>query len=129
MYCLFVCCLAIMSLLIYIAFCGKFVFTSAYFHPIHIFYWQHFSYKYWCLSLTVIFHMEHLYYMWFFYSYFKVSYRRNGHNEIDEPMFTQPLMYKKIAKQPTVLTKYSSHLIQNNIVTQQEFEVRVNWKY
>jgi 2-oxoglutarate dehydrogenase E1 component len=54
---------------------------------------------------------------------FQVSYRRNGHNEMDEPMFTQPLMYKKIAKEPSVLTKYAEHLIQNNVVTQQEYEV------
>ncbi|XP_025108212.1 2-oxoglutarate dehydrogenase, mitochondrial-like isoform X2 [Pomacea canaliculata] len=54
-----------------------------------------------------------------------VCYRRNGHNEIDEPMFTQPLMYKKIAKQPTVLTKYAEFLIQNNVVTQQEYEEEI----
>lgn len=52
-----------------------------------------------------------------------MCYRRSGHNEIDEPMFTQPLMYKKIAKQPTVLASYVEKLIKEGVVTQQEFEV------
>ena len=53
-----------------------------------------------------------------------MCYRRNGHNENDEPMFTQPIMYKKIADQPTVLNKYASQLITDNVITQAEFEVR-----
>ncbi|KAK3733539.1 hypothetical protein RRG08_063852 [Elysia crispata] len=55
-----------------------------------------------------------------------VCYRRFGHNEIDEPMFTQPLMYKKIAKQPTVLAKYAEYLINNGVVTQQEYEEEIS---
>ncbi|KAL5017841.1 hypothetical protein ScPMuIL_003563 [Solemya velum] len=54
-----------------------------------------------------------------------VSFRRNGHNEIDEPMFTQPLMYKKIAKQPTVMAKYAEKLIAEGTITQQEYEAEV----
>lgn len=54
-----------------------------------------------------------------------VCYRRSGHNEIDEPMFTQPLMYKKIAKQPTVLASYAEKLIHSGIVSQQEYEDEV----
>ncbi|XP_067671132.1 2-oxoglutarate dehydrogenase complex component E1-like [Haliotis asinina] len=54
-----------------------------------------------------------------------VGYRRFGHNEIDEPMFTQPLMYKKVAKQPTVLAQYAQTLIKDGIVTQQEYEEEV----
>ena len=52
-----------------------------------------------------------------------VCYRRNGHNEIDEPMFTQPLMYNKIKKTPPVIEKYATQLINEGIVTQQEVKV------
>ncbi|XP_054265308.1 2-oxoglutarate dehydrogenase complex component E1 isoform X2 [Macrosteles quadrilineatus] len=49
-----------------------------------------------------------------------VSYRRNGHNEIDEPMFTQPLMYSIIKKTPNVLEKYSSQLVNEGVVSEDE---------
>ncbi|XP_050423126.1 2-oxoglutarate dehydrogenase complex component E1 isoform X5 [Adelges cooleyi] len=49
-----------------------------------------------------------------------VSYRRYGHNEIDEPMFTQPIMYKVIKKTPPVLDKYAEKLIKEEVVTNEE---------
>ncbi|XP_035736744.1 2-oxoglutarate dehydrogenase, mitochondrial-like isoform X5 [Vespa mandarinia] len=49
-----------------------------------------------------------------------VSYRRNGHNEIDEPMFTQPLMYRKIRHTPPALDKYAKSLIDDGVVTTEE---------
>uniref|UniRef100_A0A3B4FNP6 2-oxoglutarate dehydrogenase complex component E1 n=1 Tax=Pundamilia nyererei TaxID=303518 RepID=A0A3B4FNP6_9CICH len=54
-----------------------------------------------------------------------VCYRRNGHNEIDEPMFTQPLMYKRIKKQKGVLQKFVEKLIDEGVVTTQEYEEEV----
>ncbi|XP_050073645.1 2-oxoglutarate dehydrogenase complex component E1 isoform X2 [Anopheles maculipalpis] len=49
-----------------------------------------------------------------------VSYRRNGHNEIDEPMFTQPLMYKKIRGTKPALDIYANQLISEGVVTAEE---------
>lgn len=54
----------------------------------------------------------------------QVCYRRMGHNEMDEPMFTQPLMYKQIKKQKPVLQKYAEKLIAEGAVSRQEYEVR-----
>ncbi|XP_068608625.1 2-oxoglutarate dehydrogenase complex component E1 [Brachionichthys hirsutus] len=54
-----------------------------------------------------------------------VCYRRNGHNEMDEPMFTQPLMYKKIKKQKGVLKKFAEKLVAEGVVTPQEYEEEV----
>uniref|UniRef100_A0A8C5KCU4 oxoglutarate dehydrogenase (succinyl-transferring) n=1 Tax=Jaculus jaculus TaxID=51337 RepID=A0A8C5KCU4_JACJA len=54
-----------------------------------------------------------------------VCYRRRGHNEMDEPMFTQPLMYKQIHKQVPVLKKYADKLIAEGTVTLQEFEEEI----
>ncbi|XP_065574167.1 2-oxoglutarate dehydrogenase complex component E1-like [Artemia franciscana] len=51
-----------------------------------------------------------------------VSYRRNGHNEIDEPMFTQPLMYKKVKQTKNVLEKYVGQLLEEGIVTKEEMD-------
>jgi 2-oxoglutarate dehydrogenase E1 component len=38
-------------------------------------------------------------------------YRRRGHNEGDEPRFTQPVMYNEIEKRPTVRESYMEHLV------------------
>jgi 2-oxoglutarate dehydrogenase E1 component len=49
-------------------------------------------------------------------------YRRFGHNEGDEPAFTQPLMYKAIRSHPTTLDSYSKKLIDEGMVTQAEVD-------
>ena len=45
-----------------------------------------------------------------------VSYRRHGHNELDDPTFTQPVMYREIREQPTVATRYAGRLQQDGVL-------------
>ena len=49
-------------------------------------------------------------------------YRRHGHNEMDEPMFTQPQLYKLIKQHPTPMTIYGNKLIDEGVITKSEFE-------
>ncbi|WP_339772748.1 2-oxoglutarate dehydrogenase E1 component [uncultured Pseudosulfitobacter sp.] len=49
-------------------------------------------------------------------------YRRFGHNEGDEPMFTNPVMYKRIKKQKTTLTLYTDRLVKDGLIPEGEIE-------
>ncbi|MEM1272902.1 MAG: 2-oxoglutarate dehydrogenase E1 component [Pseudomonadota bacterium] len=49
-------------------------------------------------------------------------YRRFGHNEGDEPMFTNPVMYKKIKKQKTTLQLYTERLVKDGLIPEGEIE-------
>src|SRR3984893_2734458 len=55
--------------------------------------------------------------------------RRHGHNEGDEPAFTQPLMYKKIAAHPSTLEIYSKRLVAEGVVTEGEVDkAKADWR-
>lgn len=49
-----------------------------------------------------------------------VCYRRNGHNELDEPTFTQPAMYRQIVTHPTVAERYLPAVIAAGVLSQSE---------
>ena len=51
-----------------------------------------------------------------------ICYRRFGHNEGDEPAFTQPLVYDKIKNHPTLKTIYASQLAKENVQTEADSE-------
>ncbi len=51
-----------------------------------------------------------------------LCYRKFGHNEGDEPRFTQPLLYKAISKHPNPRDIYGNHLIEQNIFTKDDLK-------
>ncbi len=51
-----------------------------------------------------------------------ICYRRFGHNEGDEPMFTNPIMYKKIKGHKTTLQLYTDRLVKDGLIPEGEIE-------
>src|SRR5664279_1610480 len=54
-----------------------------------------------------------------------LSYRKYGHNEGDEPRFTQPLLYKAIAQHPNLRDINASKLIEEGLMSQKEVEQEI----
>ncbi len=57
-----------------------------------------------------------------------LGYRKYGHNEGDEPRFTQPKLYKSISTHPSVKEIYSSYLINKKVISEKELN-QVEKKY
>ncbi|OOH91214.1 2-oxoglutarate dehydrogenase E1 component [Pasteurellaceae bacterium 15-036681] len=58
-----------------------------------------------------------------------ISYRRHGHNEADEPLATQPMMYSIIKKHPTPRKVYADRLIAEGVLTnEQEIEMMNSYR-
>ncbi len=51
-----------------------------------------------------------------------ICYRKYGHNEGDEPLYTQPVMYSKIKDHPTLEEIYSKKLIAENVISEIEYQ-------
>jgi 2-oxoglutarate dehydrogenase E1 component len=49
-----------------------------------------------------------------------IGFRRLGHNETDEPSYTQPLMYARVKAHPGVRTLYAKRLIKEGVITEEE---------
>lgn len=49
-----------------------------------------------------------------------ICYRRHGHSEADEPMATQPMMYRRIMEKPTAPVLYAQKLVEQGLVSEQE---------
>jgi 2-oxoglutarate dehydrogenase E1 component len=55
-----------------------------------------------------------------------VGFRRLGHNEGDEPSYTQPLMYARVKAHPGVRHLYAQHLIREGVITEEDLQSMTN---
>ena len=58
-----------------------------------------------------------------------IGYRRFGHNETDEPAYTQPLMYDKIREHPTVREIFARRLVEDGVLTQEQVDRQAEEAY
>ena len=58
-----------------------------------------------------------------------IGYRRFGHNEADEPAYTQPLMYLKIRQHPTVRELFAAQLVGEGLIRPEEVEAQAKAAY
>ncbi|HYL72014.1 MAG TPA: multifunctional oxoglutarate decarboxylase/oxoglutarate dehydrogenase thiamine pyrophosphate-binding subunit/dihydrolipoyllysine-residue succinyltransferase subunit, partial [Candidatus Dormibacteraeota bacterium] len=58
-----------------------------------------------------------------------IGYRRFGHNETDEPSYTQPLMYEKIREHPTVREIFARRLVDDGVLTQEDVDRQAEEAY
>src|SRR5207247_10203174 len=58
-----------------------------------------------------------------------VGYRRHGHNEGDEPAYTQPLMYERIKQTPTVRQRYADRLAREGVLDAAQAEAEAERTY
>src|SRR5690606_24560389 len=58
-----------------------------------------------------------------------IGYRRFGHNEGDEPMYTQPVLYGKISEHPTVRRIWGERLATTGVATSEDVDALWQQKY
>jgi 2-oxoglutarate decarboxylase len=58
-----------------------------------------------------------------------IGYRRFGHNETDEPAYTQPLMYEKIRQHPPVRELFANQLVADGLITDADVEAQAEAAY
>ncbi|KAK4994455.1 2-oxoglutarate dehydrogenase E1 component [Elasticomyces elasticus] len=56
-----------------------------------------------------------------------VCYRKQGHNETDQPSFTQPLMYKRIGEQKPTIDRYVEQLVKDKTFTTEDIDEHKKW--
>lgn len=75
--------------------------------------------------------LANIYYIWLPLKIPKIPpphlfFRKYGHNELDQPSFTQPLMYKIVHQKKNVFELYAQRLIEEGVLTQDSIKQRVN---